>query len=166
MLQRVFLFPLRAPASGGAKKIQLLKGAPMKKTAAALALVVLLTAQSNAWKAAAHFVSLPLIEGAGIYASVKTLSDADGAPAKAAAIANLAVLGANAAVGVTAMVMKDESRERLTKIHRIGGFVVTASALALSIATSTDANTRDGPVRFVSYGYTAFTVVPLIVFAF
>jgi len=138
----------------------------MKRMAAAIVLLSLCAAPVNAWKTAAHIVSLPLIEGSGIYASVKTLAGAGGTAANAAAAANLGVLAANAAVGVTAMVMKDEARENLTKIHRIGGFIVTASALALSIAVSADTNTSDDPVRFVSWGYTAFTAVPLIMFAF
>ncbi len=112
-----------------------------------------------------HYISLPLIEGAGIYSSVKALADNNsGQSTKAASISNLSLLGTNLTLGLITAFAKDETRSKLRSYHRILGFTVTAAALWLSVSASVDK--IDKSAKYVSYGYTGLTIVPLIMFSF
>jgi heme A synthase len=127
--------------------------------------VMLFVASAHAGKEIWHYVSLPLIEGAGIYASVKSLTDDNGgALTQAASIANLSFLGANAALGMITVFSNDDARYKLRTVHRIIGFTVSAAALWLSISASVDE--VDTSARIVSYAYTGMSVVPIIMFSF
>ena len=112
-----------------------------------------------------HYITLPLIEGAGIYASVKSLTDDNsGASTKAASITNLALLGTNGAFGMIAMFSSEDARYKLRTVHRIIGITVSVASLWLSISASAD--NVETPTRIVSYGYTGMTLIPVIMFSF
>jgi hypothetical protein len=112
-----------------------------------------------------HFISLPLIEGAGIYTSVRSLTDDNSDQStKAAAITNLSLLGTNGALGLITMFLKDDARLKLRTTHRIMGFTISAASLWLSIATSVD--DIENSTQYVSYGYTAVTLIPIFTFTF
>jgi hypothetical protein len=129
---------------------------------------LLATPTQASWKSAAHFVSLPIIEGTGIYSSVIGLRDGELGVTKAAGVTNLALLGTNATFGMLSKMGPMDSRAKLHKIHRFIGFGVTAAALWLSISASLDngINGRPSGAQYTSYAYTGLTVVPLILFAF
>jgi hypothetical protein len=116
-------------------------------------------------KSILHYVTLPLIEGAGIYASVATLADnGTSVNAQVSAGTNLAVLGTNAALGLVTAFSSDETREKMRRVHRIMGFVATAGALWLGVSSSIDG--APAATQAVSYGYAGLTVIPLVTFRF
>lgn len=127
--------------------------------------LVLSVVSANAGKEIFHYITLPLIEGAGIYASVKSVTDDNsGNSTKAASITNLSLLGTNAAFGMIAMFSSEDKRYKLRTMHRIIGFTVSAAALWLSISASVD--DVDKSARIVSYGYTGMSIIPVIMFSF
>ena len=127
--------------------------------------LVLPIVSANAGKGIVHYITLPLIEGAGIYASVKSLTDDNsGASTKAASITNLALLGTNGAFGMIAMFSSEDARYKLRTVHRIIGITVSVASLWLSISASAD--NVETPTRIVSYGYTGMTLIPVIMFSF
>ncbi len=117
------------------------------------------------WKKTVHLATLPLIEAGGIYSSVAMLSSSNDPFTKAAAISTLAVLGTQATLGSITMFGKPDNYEAWAKAHRIVAYVVTASAVALSVAAASDAKLSDTN-RGITYAYTGLTLVPLIVFEF
>ena len=127
--------------------------------------LVLSIVSAHADKAVWHYISLPLIEGAGIYSSIKSLTDDNsGISTKAASITNLSLLGANATFGMITMFSSEDARYKLRTAHRIIGITVSAAALWLSISASVDE--VDKSARIVSYAYTGMSVVPIIMFSF
>ncbi|MBD3392935.1 MAG: hypothetical protein GF418_12590 [Chitinivibrionales bacterium] len=139
----------------------------MKRKLVVFSIIALLaTSPAHAWKALSHYVTVPVIELGGGYASVMTLKDAETGPAKAAAGTNLGLLGINAGLGLTTLLVDGETALRLRTAHRIVGFAITAAGIWLSTATSLDDGTKDRHERYVAYGYTGFTVVPLVLFSF
>ena len=119
----------------------------------------------HADKAVWHYVSLPLIEGAGIYSSIKSLTDDNsGTSTKVSSITNLSLLGTNATFGMITMFSSEEARYKLRTVHRIIGITVSAAALWLSISASVDE--VDKSARIVSYAYTGMSVIPVIMFSF
>jgi heme A synthase len=139
----------------------------MRSVLTALLLFVLLHASpSYGWKALSHYISLPLIEGAGIYTSVYALSHAEQPLTKTASGVNLALLGTNATLGLVTVFSRGDTSDRLRRVHRLVAYGITAAALLLSVSASVDENLREDPVRFVSYGYAGLTAIPLILFAF
>lgn len=128
-------------------------------------LIVLFCFSVFAGKDIFHYVSLPLIEGAGIYASVKSLVDENSRTStKAASITNLSLMGTNGVLGLITVFSSGDTRPKIRKVHRIVGFTVSAAALWLSISSTIDK--VDKSARFVSYGYTGLTVIPIITFSF
>ena len=118
-----------------------------------------------AWKKEAHFLSLPLIEGAGIYSSVRMLQDSKSSGTKASAIASLCLLGANAGIGCTAVFGPQPNYPKLRRIHRYVGFALSAAALWMSISAANDVNVHNSD-RNIVHGYALVSAIPLIVFAF
>ncbi len=130
-----------------------------------IACILLLFLSAHAGKDVFHYITFPLIEGAGIYASVKSLTDDDiGISTKAASISNLTLLGTTATFGMITAFSKEDTREKLRLIHRVLGIVVTGTSLWLSISASVDK--VDTPTKIVSYGYTGLTLIPIIMFSF
>jgi hypothetical protein len=127
--------------------------------------LVLTVVPANAGKDIVHYVTLPLIEGAGIYTSIASLThDNSGGSTKAASVTNLAFLGTNATFGMIAMFSSEDTRYKLRTVHRIIGFAVSAASLWLAISgTADDVST---PTKIVSYGYFGMTLIPVIMFSF
>jgi heme A synthase len=133
--------------------------------AALLLVVTALGAHATDNKALYHYISLPIIEGAGIYGSIASLTDDHaGGSTKAAAITNLALLGTNATLGMITAMDKGNSRPKLRVVHRIIACTVTAAALWLGISGTVDKVAVS--TQAVSYSYTALTTVPIIMFSF
>jgi heme A synthase len=135
-----------------------------------LASIVLLIVSINtplfAGKDIFHYISLPLIEGAGIYTSIRTLTDDNSETStKAAAVTNLALLGTNGALGLTTIFLDDDARLKMRSIHRVMGFTISAASIWLSVATSIDDDIETS-TPYVSYGYSAVTLIPLFTFTF
>jgi hypothetical protein len=120
---------------------------------------------SCAWKKEAHFLSLPLIEGAGIYSSVRMLQDSKSSGTKASAIASLSLLGIEAGLGCFAIFGPQPNYPKIHRIHRYVGFALSAAALWMSISAANDVNVRNND-RNIAHGYALLTAIPLIVFAF
>ncbi len=120
---------------------------------------------SFAWKKEAHFLSLPLIEGTGIYSSVRMLQDSQSSGTKASAIACLTLLGTEAGLGCFAIFGPQPNYPKIRRIHRYVGFALSAAALWMSISAANDANVRNNDRNFV-HGYALLTTIPLIAFAF
>jgi len=118
-----------------------------------------------AWKKEAHFISLPLIEGSGIYTSIRLLQDSHSSNTKAAAGVNISLLATEAGIGCFSIFGPQENYPLLRRIHRITGFIVTAGALWMSISAGSDSHIQNQD-KNISYGYTALTCVPLVVFSF
>jgi heme A synthase len=118
-----------------------------------------------AWKKEAHFLSLPVIEGSGIYSCVRILQDATWSGTKASAITGLSLLGFEAGLGCFAVFGPQHNYPKLRRIHRLAGFALSASALWMSISAGNDAGVQNND-RNIVHGYALVTAVPLILFAF
>jgi hypothetical protein len=129
-------------------------------------LAVLVFATSTfAWKKEAHFISLPIIEGAGLYTSIRFLMDTKSAATQVPSIATITLLAANATIGGIAIFGPQENYPLLRTIHRFVGFGLTAAGLWMSIAAANDRDVNN-LTRNISYGYTIVTTVPIIIFSF
>jgi len=131
-----------------------------------LALLLTTAVSSSGWEEIAHYVSLPIIDGAGLYSSIYSLQKSDQAYTKASAIGVISTIAGTSVAGSLALFGPEQSRPVFRKIHRIAGFVTTAAALSLSIAASIDENINGHAAQYASYGYTGLTCVPLILFRF
>lgn len=139
----------------------------MKKASLLCTLIVLFIAGNSCaidGKTMGHIISIPIIEGTGIYSSVKMIQTHDG-NLTAAAITNLSLIGLNAGLGAVTLFGGSDNYSTLRTIHRIMGFStfcagawMTASAVANKDVSRVD--------KGVSMGYSVLTVVPLFMFSF
>jgi hypothetical protein len=133
--------------------------------------VILLTSlffffsSANAWKKEAHAISLPLIEGMGIYSSVRVLQDSKSGFTKASAISTLALLTANTAMGSYIVFGAQTHYALMRSIHKYIGCAMTATALWMSLSAGNDARIENSD-KNVIHGYTLVTSIPIIVFSF
>ena len=130
-----------------------------------LLILLVLAASTFAWKKEAHFISLPLIEGSGLYSSIMILEESKTTSTKVPAAATVSLLAVNAALGATAVFGPQDLYPTFRTIHRYIGFGLTAAGLWMSIAAGNDRNVKNLE-RNVSYGYTVLTAVPIIIFSF
>jgi hypothetical protein len=118
-----------------------------------------------AQKALMHYISVPVIEGCGVYSSVRCLVDGNsGTSTTAASITSLALMGTNSTLGIVKFFASEDTKPNLRKIHRVVGITVSAAAVWLAISASVDKVNIQ--TRVVSYAYTGLTVVPIVVFSF
>lgn len=132
-----------------------------------IACIVLFVAVTTvfAWKKEAHFISLPLIEGSGLYSSIMIVRESDAVSTKVPAYSTMTLLGINAALGGFTVLGPQEYYPTLRMIHRFLGFGLTAVGLWMNIAAANDKAVK--PLeRNVSYVYTGLTTVPIILFSF
>jgi hypothetical protein len=115
-------------------------------------------------KTIVHLALLPLIEGAGIYSSVKAIGDGN-AQCRAAGITNISLLAINAGLGSFTMFGKTSNYTSFRTIHRIIGFVAAGTGLWLTFATANDRDVASH-VKYTSGGYTLATAIPLLIFKF
>lgn len=120
---------------------------------------------ASAWQKTAHLITLPIIEGGGIYTSVMALKETQTTNTRAAAITSLSLLGVNAGAGLFTMLGPKENYPVMRIIHRSIGFALTAAAIWLSVAEAGDPKVTN-TTRSWAYGYTGLTMVPLIIFNF
>jgi heme A synthase len=130
-----------------------------------LLVFLILVASTFAWKKEVHFISLPFIEGTGLYSSIMILEDSKTASTKVPAVATVSLLVANAALGATAVFGPQDLYPTFRTIHRYVGFGITAAGLWMSIAAANDRNVKNLE-RNVSYAFTALSTVPIIIFSF
>ncbi|HMB00178.1 MAG TPA: hypothetical protein VKS21_04240 [Spirochaetota bacterium] len=128
-------------------------------------LLLFLPESGRADKFTAHLITLPLIEGSGAVAALTTLKHAGSPVSKSAAIANMGLLAVNSGLGLFTMIKKDKYRT-IRRWHRIIGFSLTAAGIWLSLATSLDKGTAGKYIPYTAYGYTAMTLIPLLMFKF
>jgi hypothetical protein len=115
-------------------------------------------------KTLAHIISIPLLDGAGIYTSVRMLNT-ESANNKAAAITSLSLLGVNAGLGTLSLVANSENMSWARTTHRIVGFLVTGASVWMAVSAGIDDDIRTGD-KIVAGGFAGLTVVPLIMFSF
>lgn len=115
-------------------------------------------------KTVLHISTIPVIEGAGIYSSIKMINDGNSV-SKASGIANISLLALNASLGSIITFGNVPNYGKLRMIHRIVGFTALGTALWMTIAASTDDNVKSH-VKYVSGAYSAMTIVPLVIFKF
>ena len=115
-------------------------------------------------KTVSHLVTIPVIEGTGIYTSVQMIRT--GQPnSTAAAITNLALIGIDAGIGAYTLFGKPDNYSTLRTVHRIAGMVTSAAAIWLTTSAWLNPDMRSVD-RGVSTGYSVMTVVPVILFSF
>jgi len=73
------------------------KGRPMKKIV--LLAVLIFATSAFAWKKEVHFITLPIIEGAGLYTSIRCLMDTRSAATQVPSITTIGLLAATATIG-------------------------------------------------------------------
>lgn len=139
------------------------KGRPMKKII--LLAVLIFVTSAFAWKKEAHFISLPIIEGAGLYTSIRCLLDTRSAATQVPSITTITLLAANATIGGIAIFGPQDNYPMLRTIHRFVGMGIFAAGLWMSIAAGNDRDVNN-LTRNISYGYTLVTTVPIIIFSF
>jgi hypothetical protein len=129
-------------------------------------LVLLLAVTSTfAWKKEVHFITLPIIEGVGWYTSIRCLQDTRSAATQVPSIATISLLAAASGTGAFAIFGPQDNYPLLRTIHRYVGMGVAAAALWMTLAAANDRNVNN-ITRNISYGYTAVTTVPIIIFSF
>ena len=111
-----------------------------------------------------HIISIPVIDGAGIYSSVRCLQT-DNTNNKASAITNLSLLGLNAGLGILSMVNQSDSYRKLRTTHRVIGFLLSGAAVWLTVSMALDEDIARIDKGMAS-GYTALTAIPLVLFSF
>jgi hypothetical protein len=119
----------------------------------------------HGWKGTVHLIAVPLIAGSGIYTDVRVLQTADEAGTKAGAITNLALLGAQAALGATIYLGNDNQPPAIRLIHRIVGASVLVSSIWLNVAGTMDKGVAT-PAKYTSYAHSVLVAAPLILFTF
>jgi|GEM_PF-901435 hypothetical protein len=127
--------------------------------------IALFYSSACAWKKEAHFISLPLIEGMGVYSSVRILQDSKSAWTKSSAIMNISLLATDAALGSYLVFDQPPNYALFRAIHRYVGIATTATALVMSLSAGNDSHIENSD-RNIMYGYTLVTSIPIIVFSF
>ena len=115
-------------------------------------------------KTIGHLISIPIVEGTGIYSSVRLIQTGN-ANATAAAVINLSLIGINSAVGAYTLFGKPADYSRWRAIHRVTGFITGAAGIWLAVSAGVNkevANIDKG----VAAGYAVVAVVPVILFSF
>jgi hypothetical protein len=115
-------------------------------------------------KELAHFISLPIIDGCGIYTSVKMLGT-ESANNKAAAISNLSLLAINGGLGMMTKFSSDKNYGKIRKIHRIAGFAVTGASIWMAVSAGLSDSMKKTD-KGIAAGYSVLTVFPLVLFSF
>lgn len=115
-------------------------------------------------KTIGHIISVPLIDAAGIYSSVKVIGT-DEVNGTAAAITNLSLLGINAGLGVWTMLSGDKTYQNTRTLHRILGFAITGASIWLAVSSAVNDDIT-GFDKGVAAGYSVMTVVPILMFSF
>ncbi len=127
--------------------------------------LLMFVASAFSWKKEVHFITLPIIEGAGLYTSIRCLQDTKSAATQVPSVATICLLAANSGIGAFAIFGPQDNYPLLRAIHRYVGMGVTAAALWMTLAAANDRDVNN-QTRNVSYGYTAVTAVPIIIFSF
>jgi hypothetical protein len=117
------------------------KGRPMKKIV--LLAVLIFATSACAWKKEAHFISLPIIEGGGLYTSIRCLLDTKSAATQVPSITTITLLAANATIGAVSIFGPQENYPMLRTIHRYVGMGIFAAGLWMSIAAGNDRNVNN-----------------------
>ena len=130
-------------------------------------LVVLITIQTS-WaldgKTISHLVAIPIMEGAGVYTSLKMIKTDDN-NLKAAAVTNISLMGINAGLGAIALFGNFDNYRNLRTAHRILGFTLSAASIWLTVSSAVNDDVR-GIDKGIAAGYSIMTVVPLFMFSF
>jgi heme A synthase len=127
--------------------------------------VLIFATSAFAWKKEAHFITLPIIEGGGLYTSIRCLMDTKSAATQVPSVATITLLAANATIGGISIFGPQENYPVLRTIHRYVGMGIFAAGLWMSIAAGNDRDVNN-LTRNISYGYTIVTAVPIIIFSF
>lgn len=117
-------------------------------------------------KAIYHYVSIPIIDGTGIYSSVAMHLQSGSVNTRAAAVTNVSLLAAQGALGAFTIFGAEDNYPFLRQVHRYLGFAITASAIWLSVSGWNDPQVTSSLDRIVATGYAGFTVVPIVMFSF
>ena len=118
-----------------------------------------------AWKKEVHFLTLPFIEGTGIYSSIRILQDSQSSGTKASAITSLSLLCIEAGLGSMAIFGPQPNYPKLRRIHRYVAFALSAAALWMSISVANDAHVENEARNF-THAFAITTTMPLIVYSF
>ena len=111
-----------------------------------------------------HIVSVPVIEGAGIYTSAKMIGTGD-ANATAAGITNISLLAINATIGVIKVFGNVDNYQAWKTAHRIVGYTIAGASVWMAVSAITNNNTSKLD-KGIAGGYSALTFVPIILFSF
>ena len=115
-------------------------------------------------KTLGHLISIPVIEGTGIYTSVRMIQTGQ-ANSTAAAVTSLALIGLNAGVGAYTLFGNSDHYGTLRTVHRVAGMLTSAAAVWLTVSAwrNPEMNRVD---RGISTGYSVMTAVPVVMFSF
>ncbi len=138
----------------------------MMKSRNIILIMMMLVGISNGMdkKTLAHIISIPLLDGAGIYTGVQMLKT-ESANNKASAITSLSLLGVNAGLGATSMFAHSENMSWVRTTHRVVGFLVTGASVWMAVSAGVDDQIKTGD-KIIAGGFAGLTVVPLIMFSF
>ena len=101
-----------------------------------------------------------------IYPGVTVLKYVDTANMTASSSTTLGLFGVHAAVGSLMLFGSDELRAKIRPVHRITAYTLAAAGIWLSVSMATDEGTTGTTANYVSYGYNALTVFPILLFMF
>jgi hypothetical protein len=118
-----------------------------------------------AWKKEIHYLTLPLVEGCGVYASTRILQDSNSWGSKASAITGLSLLGIEAGLASVAIFGAKPDYPRVCRIHRFAGYALAAAAVWMSISAANDGNVENRDRNF-AHGYAIAAVMPVVIFSF
>ncbi|MBN1308027.1 MAG: hypothetical protein JXA18_08935 [Chitinispirillaceae bacterium] len=127
---------------------------------------IILTESSHGFdgKTIGHLISIPIIEGTGIYSSIR-LMQTGGANATASAVTNLSLIVVNSGVGAYTLFGKPADYTRWRTVHRITGFVTGAAGIWLAASAGIN-NDVAGLDKGIAAGYGIVAVVPVVMFSF
>lgn len=138
----------------------------MKKMHLSILLLLLGLTPSHALdgKTLGHVIAIPVIEGTGIYSSIKMIQTAT-PNGTATGITNLSLIGINAAMGAYTLFGKPADYATWRTIHRITGAATFAASawLAVSAWKNSGGTNLD---KGIATGYSVLAAVPVIMFSF
>lgn len=139
------------------------------KNSSLLTFIILLSGMyfsSFAGKKIVHFISIPFVEGTGIYTSATALKNADNVNTKVASVTNLALLGTQVTMGMFMVAGVDEKKPNIRTAHKILAYTLNIAGIWLSISTSLDDGTKGTATQYTSYGYNVSLIFPVLLFTF
>lgn len=130
--------------------------------------ILFLCISTSAWSTdparfVAHIINAPVLEGFGIYSSIRVLHG--NGNSVASAVTSLSILAFNGGSGVFNLYGHPSNPRLWRKLHTIAGYSIAGASLWLTISALSDNHVKARD-KYMSSGFTALAVAPVFIFHF